>query len=139
MAKAFEVPRDFSRKVPWSGFGAEAQTFNAYTKKRGIAAFFKFLSLYVGTAVPNLRFKRLLKKPLKNPQNFRTDNTTLFWRKLLRLQGTFHEKSLGQGLGRIAPTYNAHTKKHGICRVFLCFITFCGAFYILYGFKNRLI
>ena len=38
--EAFEVPRDFSRKVLWSGFGADAPTDNAYTKKRGNAAFF---------------------------------------------------------------------------------------------------
>ena len=38
--EAFEIPKDFSRKVLWSGFGADAPTDNAYTKKHGNAAFF---------------------------------------------------------------------------------------------------
>ena len=39
LAKAFEFPKDFSRKVLWSGFGAEAPTDNAY-KKHGVAVLF---------------------------------------------------------------------------------------------------
>jgi len=66
----------FYKKFLASGFGAEAPTFNAH-KKHGIAVLFN-LSKYVGTAVPNLRFKELLKKLLKNQQNFRTESANLF-------------------------------------------------------------
>ena len=37
----------------------------------------------------------------------------LFWRKLLRFQRTFLEKSFGPGVLGTAPTDNDHTKKHG--------------------------
>ena len=53
------------------------------------------------------------KKPLENPQKLPTERATLFWRKLLRFQRTFLEKSFVSGFGRIAPTDNAHNKKHG--------------------------
>ena len=53
--KVFEIPKDFLQKVLWSGFGAEAPTFNAH-KKHGIAVLFN-LSKYVGTAVPNLALR----------------------------------------------------------------------------------
>ena len=70
-------------------------------------------------AVPNLRFKVLLKKHLKNPQNFCTKHANLFWQKLLGFQRTFHEKSFGRGLGRTAPTFNATHKKHGNAVLFI--------------------
>ncbi len=39
--KVFEIPKDFLQKVLWSEFGADAQTFNAYTQKaRHCRAFF---------------------------------------------------------------------------------------------------
>ena len=34
--KAFEIPKGFSRKVLWSGFGGDAPTYNAQ-KKHGVA------------------------------------------------------------------------------------------------------
>ena len=37
--EVFEFPKDFLQKVLWSGFGAEAPTFNAH-KKHGIAVLF---------------------------------------------------------------------------------------------------
>ncbi len=40
LSKVFEIPRDFLQKVPWSGFGAEAPTFNAHIKKHGVAVLF---------------------------------------------------------------------------------------------------
>ena len=42
LSKAFEVPRNFFQKVPWSGFGADAPTFNAHAKKHGVAVLFCF-------------------------------------------------------------------------------------------------
>ena len=71
--KVFEITKDFLQKVLWSGFGAEAPTDNAHTKKHGNAVLFLILSMYVGTAVRGPCFKELLKKLLKNPQNFRTE------------------------------------------------------------------
>ena len=107
-AKAFEVPRDFSRKVPWSGFGAEAPTYNAHTKSTAMPCFFNCRNMLELRSKPC--FKGLFQKHLKNPKNFCPEYTASFLRKLLRFQGAFHEKSLGQGLGRIAPTDYAHTK-----------------------------
>ena len=69
MAKVFEIPKDFLQKVLWSGFGAEATTFNAH-KKHGNAVL-SYLSKYVGTAVRGPCFKRLFEKsPLKIRKNF---------------------------------------------------------------------
>ena len=68
--KLLKFQETFLEKFLVSGFGAEAPTFNAH-KKHGIAVLFIFLSLYVGTAVPNLRFKGLfVKSPLKIRKNF---------------------------------------------------------------------
>ena len=39
--------------------------------------------------------------------------------KLLRFQRTFHEKSFVSGFGAEAPTFNAHTKKHGDAVLFI--------------------
>ena len=80
-----------------------------HTKNADLSAFF-ILSGNVGTAVPNFRFKGLLKKSLKNPQNFRAEYTTLLLRKLLRFQRTFLEKSFVSGFGAEAPTDNAYKK-----------------------------
>ena len=70
LAKLLKFQETFLEKFLVSGFGAEAPTFNAH-KKHGIAVLFIFSSLYVGTAIPNLRFKRLFEKsPLKIRKNF---------------------------------------------------------------------
>ena len=70
LAKLLKFQETFPEKFLVSGFGAEAPTFNAH-KKHGIAVLFIFSSLYVGTAVPNLRFKGLfVKSPLKIRKNF---------------------------------------------------------------------
>ena len=42
LSKAFWFPKDFSRKALWSGFGADAPTFNAHAKKHGVAVLFCF-------------------------------------------------------------------------------------------------
>ncbi len=79
LAKLLKFQETFLEKFLVSGFGADAPNNNAYTKKRGeIRVFYFFIICW--NCVPNLRFKVLLKKPLKNPQNFRPDYTTLFGR-----------------------------------------------------------
>ena len=107
----------FLEKFLVSGFGADSPNIQYTQKKHGVAVLF-ILSLTVGTAVPNLRFKELLKKLLKNPQKLPTEYTNLFWQKLLRFQRTFPEKSFGSGFGADAPTFNTH-KKHGIAVLFI--------------------
>ena len=44
------------------------------------------------------------------PKNFAPNTPNLLWRKLLRFQRTFHEKSFVSGFGAEAPTDNAHKK-----------------------------
>ena len=51
-SKVFGFPKDFFQKALWSGFGAEAPTFNAH-KKHGNAVLF-YLSSIVGTAFQTL-------------------------------------------------------------------------------------
>ena len=114
--KAFEVPRNFSRKVSCVGVWGGQPQLTTNTKNAEKSAFF-ILSEYVGTAVRGPCFKALLKKLLKNPKNFCTNHTTLFGRKLLRFQRTFHEKSFGRGLGQ-KPQHSMRTKKRGKIRVF---------------------
>ena len=88
--------RTFHKKSFGPGLGRKPQ-LTTNTKNADKSAFF-ILSEYVGTAVPSLRFKKLLKKLLKNPQNFRTDYTILFCIKLLKFQETFLEKFLVSGV-----------------------------------------
>ena len=40
--EAFEIPKDFSRKVLWSGFGAKAPTFSAHIKSTALPCFLKY-------------------------------------------------------------------------------------------------
>ena len=79
--EAFEVPRDFSRKVLCVGVGGRRPNIQCLHKKRGIAAFFYCRQQLELRSKPC--FKVLLKKRLKNPQNFCTDYTTLFWQSPL--------------------------------------------------------
>ena len=76
--EAFEVPRNFSRKVSCVGVWGDAPTDNA-RKKHGIAVLFT-LEHYMLELRSKPCFKELLKKLLKNPQNFRT-NTPLHFGK----------------------------------------------------------
>ena len=57
--KLLRFQRTFHEKSFVSGFGAEAPTFNAHTKKHGDAVLF-ILSKYIGTAVPNLALRCFL-------------------------------------------------------------------------------
>ena len=78
LAKLLKFQETFPEKFLVSGFGADAPRFNTYIKSTALPCFLCFVMCW--NCVPNLRFKGLLKKPLKNPQNFHTDYTTLFWR-----------------------------------------------------------
>ena len=108
LAKAFEFPKDFPRKVLWSGFGRNPQLI-MHTKSTALPCFFIFRDMLELRSKPC--FKGLLKKSLENPQNFYTEYTTLFWQKLLKFQETFPEKFLVSGFGADAPTDNEHKKR----------------------------
>ena len=90
--EAFEIPKDFSRKVLWSGFGAYAPTFSAYTKNAALPRFFNCRQQLELRSKPC--FKRLLKKPLKNPQNFRSKTPLYFGEAFEDFKETFPEKFL---------------------------------------------
>ena len=64
-----------------------------------------------------------------------TEYTTLFLRKLLRFQRTFHEKSFGRGLGRIAPTDYAHTKNTAYAVFFVFYKILRSFLYIVWLIK----
>ena len=114
--KAFEVPRDFSRKVPCVGVWGDAPTDNAHEKTRRNPRFLFCQDMLELRSKPC--FKRLfVKSPLKIRKNFpRLPHFILA--KLLRFQRTFHEKSLVSGVGRLVPISNAYTKKARHCRAF---------------------
>ena len=99
-SEAFEIQKDFSRKVLWSRFGAEAPTDNTH-KKHGIAVLFIFHQYLELRSKPC--FKRLFEKsPLKIRKNFsQIPHFTLA--KLLRFQRTFREKSFVSGFGADSP------------------------------------
>ena len=64
--KDFEFPKDFSRKVLWSGFGQTPQ-LTMPTKKHGVAVLF-IIAIICWNCVPNLALRGFLKNPLKNQQ-----------------------------------------------------------------------
>ena len=109
LAKLLKFQETFLEKFLVSGFGATPQHITLTQKKHGAAVLFN-LSLTVGTAVPNLRFKGLFEKsPLKIRKNFPQIYHFILV-KLLRFQRTFHEKSFVSGFGAEAPTFNARKK-----------------------------
>ena len=87
-AKFLRFRRTFYKKFFGRGLGRIAPTDNAYKKTRCKPRFFN-LSEYVGTAVPNLRFKGLLKKPLKNPPKLRSNTPLYFGESFLNSQSEF--------------------------------------------------
>ena len=111
MDEAFEIPKDFSQKVLWSEFEAEAPTFNAHVKSAALPCFFYFSSI-VGTAVPNLRFKVLFEKSALKIRKTFAPNTPLYLDEAFEdSQETFSEKFLVSGFGAEASTFNAHKKR----------------------------
>ena len=118
LAKAFEVPRNFSRKVSCVGGWGGQPRLITNAKNADFSAFF-ILSKCVGTAVRGPCFKRLFEKsPLKIRKTFPRTHNFIF-AKLLKFQETFLEKFLASGFGADAPTFNTHTKKHGDAVLFL--------------------
>ena len=121
LVKLLRFQGTFHEKSFVSGLGADAPTFSAYTKNAALPCFFNCRQQLELRSKPC--FKRLLKKPLKNPHTpfFRRkvcQRTSLkmhhfILAKLLRFQRAFHEKSFVSGFGADAPTYNAQ-KKHGV-------------------------
>ena len=137
MRKLLKFQGTFHEKSLGQGLGRIAPTYNAHTKSTAMLCFFNCRNMLELRSKPC--FKGLLKKPLKNPPNFRTEYTTLFLRKLLRFQRTFHEKSFGRGLGQM-PQLITHIQKTRLMPCFLFFINFLriGRWIIKYCF-NRLI
>ena len=62
-------------------------------------------------------FKRLLKKPLENPQNFRT-NTPLYFGEAFEIPKDFSRKVLCVGVWGRCPNIHFHTQKARQCRAF---------------------
>ena len=90
-------------------------------KRGGIRVFYFFVNSW--NCVRGPCFKVLFEKsPLKIRKNFCTEYTTLFWRKLLGFQSTFHEKYFVSGFGADAPTDNAHEKTRRNPRFLLFFL-----------------
>ena len=79
VAKVFEVSQEtFYKKFLVSGFGADSPNIQCTQKARQCRAFLFFRNMLELRSKPC--FKGLLKKSLKNPQNFRTEHTHLLWR-----------------------------------------------------------
>ena len=118
LVKAFEVPRNFSRKVSCVWVWGRQPQLITHTKNAVHTAFFNYRNMLERRS--KLCFKELfVKSSLKIRKNFAQTHHFIF-AKLLSFQRTFHEKPFGQGLGRTAPTDNAHAKKHGNAVLF-CF------------------
>ena len=99
LVKAFEIPKDFSRKVLCVRVWGGSPNLQRIRKKHGIAAFFN-LSRYVGTAFQTSFLTFLSEKG--KPKNFAPKRYFIL-AKLLRFQRTFHEKSFASGFGADSP------------------------------------
>ena len=120
-AKLLRFQRTFHEKSFGQGLGQMPQLITLTRKNTAMPRFFNCRQQLELRSKPC--FKRLLKKPLKNPHTpfFRRkvcQRTSLkmhhfILAKLLRFQRAFHEKSFVSGFGADAPTYNAQ-KKHGV-------------------------
>ncbi len=92
--KAFEIPKDFSRKVLCVGVWGDAPTDNTTQKKHGVAVLFN-LSLTVGTAFQT-SFSYLSYKKGK-PKNF-PPNTPLHFGEAFEIPKDFSRKVLCVGV-----------------------------------------
>ena len=116
LAKAFEIPKDFSRKVLWSGFGADSPNLQYTQKSTAMPCFLFFHKQLELRSKPC--FKALLKKHLKNPQNFPTETHHFTLAKLLKFSKKLFSKSFFDwGLGR-KPQHSTPHKKARHCRAF---------------------
>ena len=117
LAKAFEVPRNFSRKVSCVGVGGRCPDIRRTQKTRRNPRFYFFVICW--NCVMGPCFKGLfVKSPLKIRKNFPSKTSLHFGESFWDSKGLFSKSFLRQGLGRIAPTDNAHTKKHGVAVLF---------------------
>ena len=90
--RVFKIPKDFSRKVLWSGFGAEAPTDNEH-KKRGNAAFLFCQSmLELRSKPPSLTFLSE-----KSKQKNSVPNTSLYFGGVFEIPKDFSRKVLWSG------------------------------------------
>ena len=116
--KAFEVPRNFSRKVSFVRVWGGQPQLIIHTKKRGNAAFFNYRNMLERRS--KLCFKELfVKSSLKIRKNF-APNYLFVLSKAFWFPKDFSRKALWSGFGADAPTFNAHAKKHGVAVLF-CF------------------
>ena len=136
MAKAFEIPKDFSRKVLWSGFGADSPNLQYTQKSTAMPCFLFFHKQLELRSKPC--FKALLKKHLKNPQNFHTETHHFTLAKLLKFSKKLFSKSFFDwGLGLTAPTFNATQKSTALPCFFLTLLNLrIFANGIFYHFKH---
>ena len=95
LGEAFEVPRNFSRKVSCVGVWGRCPNIQCTRKKHGVAVLFIFHDMLELRSKPC--FKGLLKKPLKNPQNFRS-KTPLYLGEAFEFPKDFSRKVLCVGV-----------------------------------------
>ena len=115
--EAFGFPKDFSRKVLWSRFGADSPNIQRHKKARQCRAFYFFIIWLELRSKPC--FKALLKKHLKNPQNFCTETHHFILARAFEIPKDFSRKALWSGFGADSPNIQRHTKKHGIAVLFI--------------------
>ena len=116
--KFLRFQRTFYKKSFGPGLGLMPQ-LTTNTKSTALPCFLFFIICWNCRSKPC--FKELLKKLLKNPQNFRTDYTILFWIKLLKFQETFLEKFLVSGVWGGSTNIQYTQKKHGNAVLFYIF------------------
>ena len=107
--KAFEVPRNFSRKVSCVGVWGGQPQHSMHTKKHGNAVLLFFYNVLELRSKPC--FKGLfVKSPLKIRQNF-PQTYHFILAKLLGFQRTFREKFLVSGSHSGQPQLIMHNNK----------------------------
>ena len=107
--KLLRLQRTFLEKPFGRGLGRTAPTNNTYKKARRCRAFYFFHKQLELRSKPC--FKALLKKHLKNPQNFHTET------HYFTLAKAFEIPKSGFGGGQ--PQLTIHTKKHGVAVLFI--------------------
>ena len=99
LAKAFEVPRNFSRKVSCVGVGGRCPDIRRTQKTRRNPRFYFFVICW--NCVMGPCFKGLfVKSPLKIRKNFPSKTSLHFGESFWDSKGLFSKSFLRQGLGR---------------------------------------
>ena len=108
-AKLLRFQRTFPEKSFVSGFGADSPDIRRTQKTRISPRFYFFVICW--NCVRGPCFKGLfVKSPLKIRKNFPSKTSLHFGESFWDSKGLFSKSPLRLGLGRIAPTDNAHTK-----------------------------